>query len=102
MHLVGFWRDASALIHVQAEQRARGEENVDLETPLDTAKVDGLANKFESRYGPPLEEDEILWSHLLNRIPKEVDRKNHQVIHIARIGSEQDAGRSMTAKKFKI
>lgn len=103
MHLVGIWRDAAADEKLKCESRARGvDEMADIEAPLPVEEVDNLLARFEKYYNFSLAEGEILWSHLLNRLRKEIDRNRHQLIHISKVGSEREAGRSQAAKRFKL
>ena len=47
-------------------------------------------------------ETEVLWAHFLGRLKREIDRKTHSLIHLTRVGSEREAGRSVAAKSVRL
>jgi len=100
--LTGIWRDAENEADERSKRKATGYSDNDMELPLDEPIIQGLKEKFLSIYSFEFTEAETLWSHLLGRLKREIDRKSHSLIAVARVGSERESGRSEATKRFKL
>ena len=100
--LVGLWRDSENAEDEKSKRKASGLAEVEMELPLDDGILDDLHARFAARYKFSLKETEVLWAHLLGRLKREFDRKTHSLIHLTRVGSEREAGRSVAAKSVRL
>ena len=99
--LVEIWRDASVMCVERVKRKALGESSEDLEVPLPEDVATRLHASFEQAYAFSLNEHEVLWSHMLGRIRREIEKKTHSLIRLERCGSEREGGRSSAAKRLK-
>ena len=73
-----------------------------MEIPLDGKVAETLLKAFVNTYKFDLSDYEILWPYLLGRLRKEIDSGNHSLIHVDRVGSMRESGRSQAVKRLKL
>ncbi len=103
--LIKVWREAEALETARNAKPLDPEEAPTpevMEKPMDLKVVETYNVKFFQLYGFQLSHYEILWSHLLGRISKELKSKNFEVIHIDRVGTLRESGRSKAIRRLKL
>ena len=103
--LIKVWREAEALETARNAKPLDPEEAPtpeEMEKPMDLKVVETYNVKFFQLYGFQLSHFEILWSHLLGRISKELKSKNFEVIHIDRVGTLRESGRSKATRRLKL
>ena len=99
--LIEIWRDAQVLCVERVKRKAIGETSEDLEVPLPEDVAARLQANFERAYDFSLNEHEVLWSHMLGRIRREIEKKTHSLIKVERCGCEREGGRNSAAKRLR-
>ena len=92
--VVGLWRDAENGTQERSKRKTTGYSKNDMETAMDPQLEINLTKRFHTTYKFGLSGYELLWSHLLGRLHREIDRGNHSLIHVKRMGSQRESGRS--------
>ena len=100
--VIGLWRDAENETQERSKRKAVGYTETDMEVALDPSLEVNLVRRFHTAYKYSLSEHELLWGHLLGRLRREIDRGNHTLIHVKRVGSQRESGRSEAAKKLRL
>ena len=76
---MGLWRDAENETQERSKRKATGYTENDIETAMDPQLEINLTKRFHASYKFGLSEYELLWSHLLGRLRREIDRGNHSL-----------------------
>ena len=92
--LIGLWRNAENETQEKSKRKATGYTDTDMEVALDPTPEIHLVKRFSTPYKYSLSEHELLWSHLLGSLRREIDRGNHSLIHVRRVGSQRESGPS--------